>query len=349
MKYLLPILALTSTAIAQKNARFLRIELSGEARTLTLAEVEINSGGKNIAKSGKATQSTTGSGGIASRAIDGNKNPSFTNGGQTHTEEGKKDPWWELDLGKTASVDSVEIWNRGDDGLGDRLQGFKLSLMDRNHRPVFISSRTDCPESSVLFDFQKSGKITFIKANGKEIKQISVPDNYRDPSPFKFMKGDTVAIVGNGLADRMQHDGWTETLIQAGAPGMDLRFRNMSLTGDRPNKQPRSNGFIPMPEYLKQVGADVIIAMFGYNESFDTKPEDHEKNLTQMIEVFRKAMPNGESLPRIVLCSPIAHENLKDHNLPTGRANNKRLLAITEATRVAAEISGVAYVALYNP
>ena len=349
MKYLLPILALTSTAIAQKNARFLRIELSGEARTLTLAEVEINSGGKNIAKSGKATQSTTGSGGIASRAIDGNKNPSFTNGGQTHTEEGKKDPWWELDLGKTASVDSVEIWNRGDDALGDRLQGFKLSLMDRNHRPVFISSRTDCPESSVLFDFQKSGEITFIKANGKEIKQISVPDNHRDPSPFKFMKGDTVAIVGNGLADRMQHDGWTETLIQAGAPGMDLRFRNMSLTGDRPNKQPRSNGFIPMPEYLKQVGADVIIAMFGYNESFDTKPEDHEKNLTQMIEVFRKAMPNGESLPRIVLCSPIAHENLKDHNLPTGRANNKRLLAITEATRVAAEISGVAYVDLYHP
>lgn len=164
-----------------------------------------------------------------------------------------------------------------------------------------------------------------------------------------FKKGDVVAIVGNGLADRMQHDGWTETLIQAADPDLQLRFRNLSLTGDRPNKYPRSKGFTPMNDYLKQVEADVIVAMFGYNESFDTKPEDHAKDLAKMIEEFRKAKPNGESEPTIVLCSPIGHENLRDRNLPSGRANNKRLLAITEATRQAAKENGAFFVDLYNP
>jgi len=349
MKYLLPLLALTSSAVAQKDARYVRIELSGKSHTLTLAEVEVNSSGTNIAKSGKATQSTIGAGGLASRAIDGNKNPDYTKNGQTHTSEGKADPWWELDLGKSAAVDSIQIWNRGEGDLGSRLQGFKLSLMDANRKPVFVSGMTDAPDSSVSFNLKKGGEVTFVKADGKEIEIVNVPAEYRDPAPFAFKKGDTVAIVGNGLADRMQHDGWTETLIQSAAPGMELKFRNMSLTGDRPNKQPRSKGFTPLPEYLKQVGADVIIAMFGYNESFDTKPEDHEKHLTKMIADFRKAMPNGESFPRIVLCSPIGHENLKDGNLPTGRANNRRLLAITEATRVAADKNGVTFVDLYHP
>jgi len=36
-----------------------------------------------------------------------------------------------------------------------------------------------------------------------------------------FNDGDHISIVGNALADRMQHDGWLETLLQA-------RFRTMS-------------------------------------------------------------------------------------------------------------------------
>ena len=45
-----------------KPARYVRIELPGDKRTLTLAEVEVMSGGKNVAKGGKATQSTTAGG-----------------------------------------------------------------------------------------------------------------------------------------------------------------------------------------------------------------------------------------------------------------------------------------------
>ena len=44
---------------------------------------------------------------------------------------------------------------------------------------------------------------------------VDVPSDYKDPMPFAFQKGDVVAILGNGLADRMQHDGWMETLLQS--------------------------------------------------------------------------------------------------------------------------------------
>ena len=83
-----------------KAARFVRIELPGDKRVLTLAEVEVFSGGKNIASGGKATQSSTLGDAVAGRAIDGNKDSDFNKKGQTHTEnKGTTNPWWELDLG----------------------------------------------------------------------------------------------------------------------------------------------------------------------------------------------------------------------------------------------------------
>jgi hypothetical protein len=121
-------------ASAQKEARFVRIELPGKGRTLTLAEVEVMAGGKNIARSGKASQSTTSNNAGAERAIDGNKNPDFSSGGQTHTVEGKEDAWWEVDLGKMAKVDSISVWNRNEGELGKRLNGFTLSLLDAKKR-----------------------------------------------------------------------------------------------------------------------------------------------------------------------------------------------------------------------
>jgi hypothetical protein len=67
--------------------RYVRIELPGSQKTLTLAEVEVFVGTENVARTGTATQSATAHGGEASRAIDGNTNPDWGNGSQTHTPE----------------------------------------------------------------------------------------------------------------------------------------------------------------------------------------------------------------------------------------------------------------------
>ena len=83
------------------EGRFVRIELPGRRRTLTLAEVEVYSDGRNVAPLGKATQKNTAFDGPAERAIDGNKSGSYGDGGQSHTQENTSSPWWEVDLAPT--------------------------------------------------------------------------------------------------------------------------------------------------------------------------------------------------------------------------------------------------------
>lgn len=169
--------------------------------------------------------------------------------------------------------------------------------------------------------------------------------------PFAFAKNDVVAIIGNGLADRMQHDGWTETFLQLSQPDKELTFRNLSHTGDRPGHYPRSKGFTAMNDYLRHVRADVILAFFGYNESFAGAAglPSFETSLATMISDLRAAKPNGESVPRIVLFSPIAHENLNNPNLPDGVANNERLALYTASMKKVAEAAGVTFVDLFRP
>ena len=109
------------------NARFLRITVPGDNKILTLNEVEIYSAGKNTARAGKATQSSTAHGGVAERAIDGNKNPDYNAGGQTHTDGfGSIAPWWEVDLGKSVPVEKIEVYTAG---FESRLNGFTVTLM----------------------------------------------------------------------------------------------------------------------------------------------------------------------------------------------------------------------------
>ena len=360
IRYLFSILLLTGFVSAvladQPKAQVVRISIPGKGRILTLAEVEVISGGKNIAPSGKAAQSSESAGGKPERGIDGNKHPDYNKGGQTHTAQGKNvsDPWWELDLGKPYVIEKIQIWNRNP--LGERLDGFTLQLRDQKGQTKFEKKGVAAPEGSVAFTFGKEeAELAFYKADGKPatvpLKPESVPDDYRDPEPFAFQKGDRIAIIGSGLADRMQHDGWMETYLQVSNPDQELSFRNMSLTGDRIDRYPRSKGFTEMNDYLRHVEADLIFAFFGYNESFAGAKglDEFEKKLAEMIDRYRGIKPNGEDFARMVLFSPIAHEDLGDKNLPDGKANNKRLALYTASMQKVAGHEGVAFVDLYNP
>ena len=46
---------------------------------------------------------------------------------------------------------------------------------------------------------------------------------------LELKKGDHICIIGNSLAERMQHDGWLETLIHARFPKHELVFRNLGF------------------------------------------------------------------------------------------------------------------------
>ncbi len=179
----------------------------------------------------------------------------------------------------------------------------------------------------------------------------AVTTDYRDPLPFAFQQNDVVAILGNGLPDRMQHDGWMETLLQSALQDKQVRFRNMSASGDRPDSFPRSKGATTMTAYLQHVKADVVFAFFGYNESFDgvAKASNHQRKLVAFVEKTRGSKANGKSFPRIVLFSPIAHEHTHNPNVPDGRAHNVQLEAYTDATAAAAKQCGVEFVDLFHP
>lgn len=348
-----------------KPARYVRIEIPGEKQCLQLAEVEVMSGGRNVARGGKASQSTLGHGGVPERAMDGNKSPAW-GAGMTHTQENKPNPWWELDLGASHAVDTVGLWSR--QGHPERLGGFTLRLLDDGRNPVFEIQNVAAPESMTI-DIKGGGKLSYFTFEGKpgqpvpakragggggsggkaEPALVEVPAGYRDKIPFAFEKGDTVAILGNGLPDRMQHDGWMETVLQSALPELNLRFRNMSVSGDRPHSFPRSSGQMHMTDYLRHVKPEVVFAFFGYNESFENNPAGYQKLLVEFVKYVRGVKPNGKTFPRIVLFSPLAHEDTKNPNLPSGAEHNPLLESYTRATEAAAREAGVGFVDLYHP
>jgi hypothetical protein len=77
--------------------------------------------------SGRATaQSSTGWGGEAARAIDGNVNSDYRGNSCTHTEHNYA-PWWQVDLGAATIVTAVKVTNRGD-CCGGRLNGLQVTV-----------------------------------------------------------------------------------------------------------------------------------------------------------------------------------------------------------------------------
>jgi len=131
--------------------RYVRIALPRRG-TLTLAEVEVFSDGRNIARAGKASQKNTASGGEASRAIDGNTSGEYGKGGQTHTQEMTGAPWWEVDLGGEFPIDAVVVHNRTEGTLGKRLEGFDLTVLDDNRDVVYQKTGNPAPEPRSRFD-----------------------------------------------------------------------------------------------------------------------------------------------------------------------------------------------------
>jgi chitodextrinase/regulation of enolase protein 1 (concanavalin A-like superfamily) len=76
----------------------------------------------NLAQGRTATQSSTDWNGTAGRAVDGNTDGRWSGGSVTHSALGLQ-PWWQVDLGQSSAVESVQIFNRTD-CCSDRLANF---------------------------------------------------------------------------------------------------------------------------------------------------------------------------------------------------------------------------------
>jgi putative heme-binding domain-containing protein len=168
---------------------------------------------------------------------------------------------------------------------------------------------------------------------------------------LQLHSSDHISFIGNALADRMQHDGWLETYIYSRFPLYDLMFRNLGYGGDELKTRLRSANFGSPDAWLTKTKTDVVFAFFGYNESFagEAGLPAFKEDLANFIKKTKSQKYNGESAPRLVLFSPIAHEDLHDPNLPDGSANNKRLEMYTAAMAEVAKANDVPFVDLFHP
>jgi putative heme-binding domain-containing protein len=169
------------------------------------------------------------------------------------------------------------------------------------------------------------------------------------PSKLELKPGDHVCIIGNTLAERMQHYGWLETLLHSRFPKHQLVVRNLGFAGDELTTRLRSANFGTPDEWLTKCKADVVFAFFGYNESFagEAGLPKFKDDLSKFIKHTLAQKYNGKSAPRIVLFSPLAHENLKSPHLPDGSANNARLRLYSRAMGEIARAHQVPFVDLF--
>ncbi|MBO7654058.1 MAG: discoidin domain-containing protein, partial [Kiritimatiellae bacterium] len=124
--------AMAGVAGTPVTGRFVRVAIPKEQATLSLAEVQIFSGGQNVALKGIANQSETAHGGEARRAIDGNATPTWGAGSMTHTPENHPDPWWEVDLRKDYPIERIVLWNRVE--IPDRLNDCSVMVIDKDRK-----------------------------------------------------------------------------------------------------------------------------------------------------------------------------------------------------------------------
>ncbi len=198
------------------QGQFVRIEIPGEKKILSLAEVQVVSNGMNIATMGKATQSSTDFAGPPEYAIDGNTDGNYEKNSVTHTAISDH-PWWEVDLGKMSVVESITIWNRIGNGVHERLANFRVSLLNAAREEIWSTQVKDAPNPQVLLspssirelpiatalaDFSQDGFSASEVLDGKTENENgwAVGGHHREPHsltlvPAKSLKSDDNSIL----------------------------------------------------------------------------------------------------------------------------------------------------------
>jgi hypothetical protein len=145
------------------KARFVRIELMGNDRILSLAEVQVFAAGKNLALAGTASQSTTDFGGEAKRAIDDKTNGDYAKNSTTHTAL-SANPWWEVDLGSEFQIEQIILWNRTDGGIQNRMDGAEVKLLNATRNETWRETIAEGPKASKQLQIQESQSIPLREA-----------------------------------------------------------------------------------------------------------------------------------------------------------------------------------------
>ncbi|MFM9066388.1 MAG: DUF1553 domain-containing protein, partial [Planctomycetota bacterium] len=146
------------------QGRFVRIELPGKQKMLSLAEVQVFRDADNVAMKGEATQSSTDYDGPAKLAIDGNTNGKYVEAKSTTHTATSDDPWWEVDLKSAGPLDRIVVWNRTDPSVEDRLANYRVIVLNDQREVVWKKDVASVPKPSAEFSLDGARVIEFSSA-----------------------------------------------------------------------------------------------------------------------------------------------------------------------------------------
>ncbi|MFS4493020.1 PVC-type heme-binding CxxCH protein [Maribacter sp. 2308TA10-17] len=200
--------------------------------------------------------------------------------------------------------------------------------------------------------------------------------NKKDTSTLSIQKDSHIVLIGNNLGSRMLNFGHFETEMHLRYPDSTLFIRNMADPGNTPGFRPHSSrntpwafpgaekfytelanksgseGFFPTEdEWLTNLKADIILAFFGYNESFEGEAglQNYKDELHAFIAYTKSQKYNGLEAPQLALVSPIAFEDLSAKlDLPDGKKENKNLALYSQAMKEVAAKDSVLYVDAFD-
>jgi hypothetical protein len=161
--------------------------------------------------------------------------------------------------------------------------------------------------------------------------------------PLELKPGTRIALIGNSLFDRMRDDGQFEALMHQRFAKEKLVFRNLSWSADEVALRPRPDGFGDLNQHLTEHKADVILAAFGFNESFKGEKglAEFETLLKAFLIELKAHRYNGTSEPKIVLVSPTAAEKPHEHL-------NAQIKLYTDAMKKVAAAEKVAFADVFT-
>jgi len=136
--------------------QFVRVEIPGTA-TLNLAEIEVISGGTNIAPLYKAEAKDSAWGTSAARINDGNTSGNWNDNGIYHSKDNTDTPWVQIDLGSERPIQSIKVWNRTDrSDYSRRLSNYSVLVFSRHQSVVWRVDEQPTPaDTSVTFDLAR--------------------------------------------------------------------------------------------------------------------------------------------------------------------------------------------------
>ena len=187
---------------------------------------------------------------------------------------------------------------------------------------------------------------------------LAGPAGAEDKPKVEFRDGDVIAFVGNEFFERDADRGYIETELTTRFPDKNLNFRNLGYAGDTVRADarnlcsgwatfgPADQGFDRLKNLIEHIKPTVVFVAYGMNESFDGPKgiESFVQGLNRMLDMLSSSSPSGV---RIVLVSPIRHENL-GRPLPDPAEHNKNLLLYIDAMQKLAREKSLPLVNLFE-